>query len=945
MRTLLALGAGGRSLSEAPRETNELPLSAAKRIDALCERFELAWQQAVAGGPRPRMEEFLSGARGAEPAALLRELVALEVAYRRRLGETPQGQEYRARFPDFDPAWLEQGLATSGPAPADSPASAGFNKDVQLEQDRQAVVDMVFAGYGLQGPIGCEQTTQLAVGPAPAPNKPLLLNEFDLAEVLGEGGMGKVYLVHSRLTGQSFAMKRTKWRTSAGQQQFLTELQTWLDLPEHPNLAACRFFRTVGNEVVVFAEYVAGGSLQAWIRDGKLRTVEQILDIAIQFAWGLAAAHACGLVHQDIKPANVLMTPDGRVKVTDFGLARGRAAEEETASGSATVLASWGGMTPAYCSPEQAEIAHLRQAGVPPDQCPKLTRRSDVWSWAISVLEAFVGKAPCPQGGQHAAEVFETFLREANGRDNRPRMPEALADLLRKCFRRDQAERWGSLTEIAEALRQLWRQTCGYDYWRAVPEMAARDDDEAIAADRYLFSGHEWEDPRPFLVRVYRAIGADPAQIDALLPPRTGSRRAQALADIAAYDETCRLVEEAMRGGQPGLGSTLARSCFLNAMVHGHAGDLQGAIALYDRAIVLYQQLLAADTRPEFISALAGAHINRAHALHSLRNFPAAITEYDRATALLEPLLQAEHRPEVAHSLAIALGNKAESHRMLLDAKTALACFDRAIYLYDGLVGQEWRPEIAKSLALVSVNKADLLRATGDYRGAVPVCDRGLALLERLINDEGHGQFRPFLAHAYRTKAVTLSEVDPGAALDVVARSIAVCEELINEGRHELTDQLALAFSTKAHVQARLRDYPGTIALHDQAIALYERLVNEEGRSDLRAQLAHVYLQQAGAVRFLIGSVDALRYSGRAVPLYERLVHQEGHRELTGELGWSKAERAMALGQLGRIQQAALDAREAVQLLQVEAGRTGQLQVQKWLELATKHLRPLLEKR
>jgi serine/threonine protein kinase len=77
-------------------------------------------------------------------------------------------------------------------------------------------------------------------------------------------------------------------------------LQTWLDLPEHPHLVACRFFRTVGTELAIFAEYVEGGSLEHWIKERRLTQLEQILDVAIQFAWGLHAAHELGLVHQDV---------------------------------------------------------------------------------------------------------------------------------------------------------------------------------------------------------------------------------------------------------------------------------------------------------------------------------------------------------------------------------------------------------------------------------------------------------------------------------------------------------------------------------------------------------------------------------------------------------------------------------------------------------------------
>src|SRR5437016_10366398 len=221
----------------------------------------------------------------------------------------------------------------------------------------------------------------------------ITLDDFVVQRVLGEGGMGKVYLVKSRTTGMHFAVKRAKGLSDRERRNFLAELQTWIDLPGHPNLVPCRFFRTVGDEVLIFAEYVSGGSLKNWIdsrklyEDGAEKTLERILDTAIQFAWGLQCLHELGLVHQDVKPANVMMDKDAHVavqgvkaRVTDYGLARARAAggEQNASELGGSILVSSGGYTPAYCSPEQV-------AG------GKLGRRTDVWSWGVSVLEMFQG--------------------------------------------------------------------------------------------------------------------------------------------------------------------------------------------------------------------------------------------------------------------------------------------------------------------------------------------------------------------------------------------------------------------------------------------------------------------------------------------------------------------------------------------------------------------------
>lgn len=97
-----------------------------------------------------------------------------------------------------------------------------------------------------------------------------ILGDFEIQRVLGQGGMGKVYLVRSGQTGTPFAVKRAPSSDADGRQSLLRELQTWTDLPEHPHVTACRFFRTHGDEIVIFAEYVGGGTLADWIRTRRL---------------------------------------------------------------------------------------------------------------------------------------------------------------------------------------------------------------------------------------------------------------------------------------------------------------------------------------------------------------------------------------------------------------------------------------------------------------------------------------------------------------------------------------------------------------------------------------------------------------------------------------------------------------------------------------------------
>jgi serine/threonine protein kinase len=180
----------------------------------------------------------------------------------------------------------------------------------------------------------------------------------------------------------------------------------------HRNVVSCHYIRRIDDVPRVFAEYVAGGDLQEFIKDKR-----RILDIAIQAAWGLHHAHEHQLVHQDVKPVNLLMTHDGVVKVTDFGLTTSTAMPS---ADSATMVLAVAGYTPMYASPEQL-------SGTP------LTRRTDVWSSAVTVVEMFAGEPTWPVGSV-AGYYLEELIKNGPADAQLPSIPKPLQQLLRECF-------------------------------------------------------------------------------------------------------------------------------------------------------------------------------------------------------------------------------------------------------------------------------------------------------------------------------------------------------------------------------------------------------------------------------------------------------------------------------------------------------------------------------
>src|SRR4051812_15098603 len=121
-------------------------------------------------------------------------------------------------------------------------------------------------------------------------------------------------------------------------------------------------------------------------------------------------------------------------------------------------------------------------------------------------------------------------------------MPLSLSNVLRKCFRRDPTERWATMAEVADELRVVYREELGRDYPRPVPE-AMRDDDRDGPLERRMSTGIEWTAPREWFIKALEAEDRAPSEVDALLPPQASSYKAQAIADLVAYEDARRMFE------------------------------------------------------------------------------------------------------------------------------------------------------------------------------------------------------------------------------------------------------------------------------------------------------------------------------------------------------------------------------------------------------------------
>jgi serine/threonine protein kinase len=255
-------------------------------------------------------------------------------------------------------------------------------------------------------------------------------------------------------------------RGGAARARLVLEAETWVGFSPHPHVCTCHYVRTLDDVPRLFIEYLDAGSLGHWIADGRIYqgsnrdVMARVLDIAIQAAWGLIHAHEHGVVHQDVKPANILLTGAGTVKITDFGLARAQSPNdvrtatdvdvEIPAGAHHTLRVSYGGMTRAYASPEQ----YTRSV---------VGRRSDVWSFAVSMLEVIVGDISWNAGPAAGAVLAALRADGFRGRAAGVEVPAALDDLLARCLRTDPATR-PDMTQVVDELTELYAAVTGVHY-------------------------------------------------------------------------------------------------------------------------------------------------------------------------------------------------------------------------------------------------------------------------------------------------------------------------------------------------------------------------------------------------------------------------------------------------------------------------------------------------
>ncbi len=264
------------------------------------------------------------------------------------------------------------------------------------------------------------------------------ISHYKILEKLGEGGMGIVYKAQDTKLDRIVALKFLPPHLSASEQdkaRFIQEAKAAAAL-NHPNICTIHGIEEYESQTYIVMEFVEGQTLR---EKGSNVPLKQAIEIGIQMADGLAAAHEKGIVHRDLKPENIMLQKDGRVRIMDFGLAKLKGASRLTQAGSTVGTAG-------YMSPEQVQ-------GMETDH------RTDIFSLGVLLYEMFAGQSPF-KGMHETAINYEIVNVDPEPMSSvKAEIPPELDAIVLECLAKEQAERYQSVAEVGKELRRLKRET------------------------------------------------------------------------------------------------------------------------------------------------------------------------------------------------------------------------------------------------------------------------------------------------------------------------------------------------------------------------------------------------------------------------------------------------------------------------------------------------------
>jgi serine/threonine protein kinase len=276
------------------------------------------------------------------------------------------------------------------------------------------------------------------------PTSPVLGNRYQLQQTLGKGGMSVVYRARDLMLERPVAVKvlRADYsRNPSFREHFRQEAKAVANL-SHPNIVTVHDFGLDSSRLYIVMEYIPGTDLKSLIRRRSIFPVDEAVQLIIQAAEGIGYAHRAGLVHCDVKPHNMLVTPDRRLKVTDFGIARMLASIPPDEQNEVV----WG--SPQYFSPEQA-------GGSAPSFA------SDVYSLGVILYEMLAGRLPFDSDDASELAVLHRESDPIPPSRFNPAIPDPLEQIILKVLAKDPSARYRTADQLGRILDTFMRSMLG----------------------------------------------------------------------------------------------------------------------------------------------------------------------------------------------------------------------------------------------------------------------------------------------------------------------------------------------------------------------------------------------------------------------------------------------------------------------------------------------------